>query len=633
MSDSDRNIFADAIKRLDAAAQYADIDPEAIEKLRHPKAILQVSIPVRMDDGSLRIFEGYRVRHDDTRGPTKGGIRYHPDVHLDEVKALAFWMTCKCAAVDLPFGGAKGGVVVNPKELSRMELERLSRGFIKAMADFVGPDNDIPAPDVYTNATIMGWMMDEYSTIVRQHSPGVITGKPIPLGGSLGRADATGRGGYYCIKELETIGGWDPEKVRVAIQGFGNAGQSVAALLANDGYKIVAVSDSQGGIHREEGFDVPSLIHQKNATRELKGVYCQGSLCELVDHDAITNQELLELDVDVLIPAALENQISAANVASIKADVILELANGPTTSDADAALFESGKLVIPDILANAGGVTVSYFEWVQNKGGFTGRWRTCTTACRKSCPGNSAPSTHAWRRSEPACGRPPTHTPSTAWGGPSRPAAPKSTSPAIEACNRIQPAPGADQWSRTVNWPITIPDAARRPNHRGDHAMRISVVGTGYVGLVTGACLADKGNHVVGVDIDEAKIKRLHEGECPIFEPGLTELLRSNMAAKRLRFTSDMADAVSHGKVIFLAIGTPARSQWGRRPDRHGSRRRHHRKTPRHRQEPGHQIDRPRRHRGQNRRAHPPPMSARNPPGQQSRVPQGRVGRRRLPAA
>lgn len=364
------NLFSDAIKRLDRAFQYAQIDEEALEKLKHPKAVLQVSIPVRMDDGSLRVFEGIRVRHDDTRGPTKGGIRYHPDVTVDEIKALAFWMTSKCAVVGIPYGGAKGGIIVHPKQLSRLELERLSRGFIRQIADFIGPDTDIPAPDVYTNSMVMGWMMDEYSEIRRHHTPAVITGKPIPLGGSLGRDDATGRGGYYCIKELAKRRGWNPSEIRVAVQGLGNVGQAVARLLHQDGYKVVAVSDSKGGIYRPDGFDVPSLIRFKNESRQLRAVYCDGSLCEAVEAESVSNQELLELDVDLLVPAALENQITAENVDRIRAPVIVELANGPTTSRADAVLRERGVLVVPDVLANAGGVTVSYFEWTQNRQGY-----------------------------------------------------------------------------------------------------------------------------------------------------------------------------------------------------------------------------------------------------------------------
>lgn len=364
------NTFLDAIGRLDHALACDHLDPEVLERLKHPKAAHQVAVPVRMDDGSLRVFEGYRVLYDDSRGPGKGGIRYHPDVNLGEVKALAFWMTCKCAVMDIPFGGAKGGVTVNPKELSRMELERLSRSFVEQIADFIGPDTDIPAPDVYTNSMVMGWMMDEYSKIRRQRTPAVITGKPIPLGGSLGRDDATGRGAYYCIKELEKRRGWTPGQIRVAIQGFGNAGQHVAHLLHKDGYKIVAVSDSQGAIYKQEGFDISSLVYRKNESRRLEAVYCDGSVCESVDAVRMTNDELLELDVELLIPAALENQITNDNVARVKARCIVEIANGPTTSEADLKLRQRNILVVPDILANAGGVTVSYFEWVQNRAGY-----------------------------------------------------------------------------------------------------------------------------------------------------------------------------------------------------------------------------------------------------------------------
>ena len=362
-------IFLDAIKRLDEAFRYANIDEESLARLKHPRAVLEVSIPVRMDDGSLRVFTGYRVHHDASRGPTKGGIRFHPNVDLGEVKALAFWMTCKCAVVGIPFGGGKGGVIVNPKELSRLELERLSRGFIRNIADFIGPDTDIPAPDVYTNSMIMGWMMDEYSKIHGRYTPAVITGKPIPLGGSLGRDEATGRGAYHCVKELQRRRQWEPNKIRVAVQGFGNAGQHIARLLHADGYRIVAVSDSRGGIQKDDGFDIPSLIYGKNETRRLRAVYCEGSVCETVEAKAIGNDELLELDVDLLIPAALENQLTEKNADRIKAPVIVEVANGPTTSDADAVLREKGTLIVPDILANAGGVTVSYFEWVQNRSG------------------------------------------------------------------------------------------------------------------------------------------------------------------------------------------------------------------------------------------------------------------------
>ena len=364
------HIFDEAIMRLDRAFEHANIDPEALERLKHCKSMLRVTVPVRMDDGSLNTYAGYRVRHDDNRGPTKGGIRFHPSVTQDEVSALAFWMTIKCAVMNIPYGGAKGGIAVDPKKLSRLELERLSRGFIEKIADFIGPDTDIPAPDVYTNPRIMGWMMDEYSRIVRQYSPGVITGKPIPLGGSQGRDDATGRGAYYCIKELERIRKWDPKKITVAVQGFGNAGQHVALLLHKDGYRVVAISDSQGAIYSDKGFDVPSVAKIKNTTRQVQAVYCEESVCESVPAETITNEALLELDVDILIPAALENVITINNAAKIKASVIVEVANGPTTIDAEPILEGKKVLILPDVLANAGGVTVSYFEWVQNKLGY-----------------------------------------------------------------------------------------------------------------------------------------------------------------------------------------------------------------------------------------------------------------------
>ena len=364
-----KNIFEDALSHLDRAAEFTKIDSEALLKLKHPKACLQVSLPVRMDDGNLKIFTAFRVRHDNTRGPTKGGVRYHLDVTLDEMRALALWMTLKCAIVGIPFGGAKGGVVVDPKKLSHLELERLSRTYIERIADFIGPDTDVLAPDVYTNSMVMGWMMDEYSNIVRHYSPAVITGKPIPLGGSQGREDATGRGAYYCIKALEKQKKWQPKNIRVAVQGFGNAGQHVAELLRHDGYKIVAVSDSKGGIYRPEGFDIPSIMKVKNSSKEIKAVYCEGSVCQTVDAKVISNEELLELDVDILIPAAMENQITKKNAAKIKAPIIVEIANGPITIEANEILNKKDTLIIPDILANAGGVTVSYFEWVQNKSG------------------------------------------------------------------------------------------------------------------------------------------------------------------------------------------------------------------------------------------------------------------------
>lgn len=363
-------LLSDANQRLEKALRYVSIHEDAVERLKYPKASLTVSIPVRMDDGSLRVFQGYRVRYDDSRGPTKGGIRFHPDVSLDEVQSLAFWMTFKCAALSIPFGGAKGGITLNPKELSKFELERLSRGYIDLVADFIGPDIDIPAPDVYTNPMIMGWMMDQYSTIRRQITPAVVTGKPITMGGSLGRETATAMGAFFTIQTIMPKYGRHPSDTTVAVQGFGNAGAVIAELLFRAGYKVVAVSDSRGGVYSAKGLDIPSIRTFKESTRGIKAVYCEGTVCNTVDHEAITNAELLELDVDLLIPAALENQITADNADRIQAPYIFEVANGPTTSTADQILEAKGITVFPDILVNAGGVTVSYFEWVQNRGGY-----------------------------------------------------------------------------------------------------------------------------------------------------------------------------------------------------------------------------------------------------------------------
>ncbi len=364
------SILSDANRRLEKALKYVTISDDASERLRYPKASLTVSIPVRMDNGTLRVFQGYRVRYDDTRGPTKGGIRFHPSVTLDEVQSLAFWMTFKCAALNLPLGGAKGGVTVNPKELSMFELERLSRGYIDAIANFIGPDVDVPAPDVYTNPMIMGWMMDQYSIIRRKLSPAVITGKPLSMGGSQGRDTATGTGAFYVLQALMARFGKAPELTTVAVQGFGNAGSVVARHLFDAGYKVVAVSDSQGGGYAPQGLDIPSIQQFKTSTRSLKAVYCEGTVCNSVqDHSILTNEELLTLNVDILIPAALENQITAENADDIQAKYIFEVANGPITSEADDILATKGIYVFPDILVNAGGVTVSYFEWVQNRSG------------------------------------------------------------------------------------------------------------------------------------------------------------------------------------------------------------------------------------------------------------------------
>jgi glutamate dehydrogenase (NADP+) len=357
-------LFTKARKRLKEAAKHLEVDREVLEKLKYPKETLAATLAVRMDDGARRVFKAWRCRYDDTRGPTKGGIRYHPAVNMDEVMTLAFWMTFKCAVANLPYGGAKGGVAVDTKSLSHAELERLSRAYVQAFSHFIGPDRDIPAPDMYTNAMVMGWMTDEYSSIVGHPSPAVMTGKPIALGGSLGREDATGRGGYYLIRQLEDELGLKPGKSRVVVQGFGNVAYFFAQLMHDDGYRICAVSDSRSALYDPDGLDPAAVLAHKRRTGRVAGAPTNSRAREL------SNAELLELECDLLVPAALENQIVEENAASIKAPVVLELANGPTTPTADKILDDKGVTVIPDILANAGGVTVSYFEWVQNKAGY-----------------------------------------------------------------------------------------------------------------------------------------------------------------------------------------------------------------------------------------------------------------------
>ena len=360
------NPFDNAMAQLDKAAKIIDLDPNLHRVLQFPDRFVTVSIPVKMDDGSTKVFAGYRSQYNNTLGVYKGGIRYHPDVTKDEVKALSFWMAIKCATVNIPLGGGKGGVIVHPKDLSEGELERLSRGYMQKMWPVLGSDKDVPAPDVYTNATIMNWMRDEYEKMVGKKDPGVITGKPVSEGGSEGRSFATAQGGVYCTIELAKKMNLKPEETTVAIQGFGNAGSYMAKILHKLGYKIVAVSDSKGGIYRKEGLDPESVDKVKQETRELKAVYCEGSVCSDVEHEKISNRQLLELDVDILVPAALENQITTDNADDIKAKAIVELANGPTTPEADEILQQKGIVVVPDVLANAGGVTVSYFEWDQN---------------------------------------------------------------------------------------------------------------------------------------------------------------------------------------------------------------------------------------------------------------------------
>jgi glutamate dehydrogenase len=345
-------------KQIDTAAQRLGLPNHVIEILKRPKRVLAVNFPVKMDDGSIRVFEGYRSQHIDALGPTKGGIRFHPDVTIDEVKALSMWMSFKCGVVGLPYGGGKGGVICDPRELSKGELERLSRGFMEAIADIVGPEKDIPAPDVYTTPQIMGWMMDTYSRLKGHYSPGVITGKPLIVGGSKGRNEATAQGCVYAIISAMNDLGRTLEGATVAIQGYGNAGRIAAELLSRKGCKIVAASDSSGALYDANGLDVEALgKHKDNASLN---TYRSST------HKQINPSELLELDVDILIPAALENVITEENAANIKARIIAEAANGPTTPEADVILKQNGVIVIPDILANAGGVTVSYFEWVQN---------------------------------------------------------------------------------------------------------------------------------------------------------------------------------------------------------------------------------------------------------------------------
>jgi len=329
-----------------------------MQKITATKRELTVHFPVRMDDGSLRMYTGYRVQHNDTRGPFKGGIRYHPDTDLDEVRALAMWMTWKAAVVNIPFGGAKGGVQCNPKEMSLRELERLTRRFTWELIPLLGPERDIPAPDVYTNPQVMAWIMDTYSIMHGHTVPGVVTGKPLELGGSLGRFEATGRGVFITAGEAAKVLGMNIEGARVAVQGSGNVGGVVARFFARARAKVVAISDSHGGVYNPKGLDVERVLTCKNQY--------QCFISDRLEAEDITNAELLEIDCDILVPAALECVITGANAGKVRARIIVEGANGPTTPEADEVLHDNGVFMVPDILANAGGVTVSYFEWVQN---------------------------------------------------------------------------------------------------------------------------------------------------------------------------------------------------------------------------------------------------------------------------
>jgi glutamate dehydrogenase (NAD(P)+) len=351
------NPWAVAQRQFDLAAERLNLDPGMRLVLREPRREFTVHFPVHMDDGSVKVFTGHRVQHNLGRGPAKGGIRYHQDVSLDEVKALAMWMTWKCAVVGIPYGGGKGGVVVDPKKLSQKELEALTRRFFTEIEILVGPEKDIPAPDVNTNAQIMAWMMDTYSMHAGYTVPGVVTGKPISLGGSEGRNEATARGCVYTIIEAARHLGVDLKRTRVAVQGFGNAGSIAARLMSEIGSTVVAVSDSTGGIHAPDGLDISKVIAWKQEHGTVQGY--PGA-------QDVTNADVLTVDCDILIPAALENQITSRNAAEVKAKIVAEAANGPTTPDADEIMYRNGIFLIPDILCNAGGVTVSYFEWVQD---------------------------------------------------------------------------------------------------------------------------------------------------------------------------------------------------------------------------------------------------------------------------
>lgn len=350
---STQALFKDALDKL-------GYDEGMYELLKEPLRMIEVRIPIKMDDGKVKVFTGYRGQHNDAVGPTKGGVRYHPEVTLEEVKALSMWMTLKAGIVDLPYGGGKGAIVCDPREMSMGELERLSRGYVRALSQVMGPNKDIPAPDVFTNAQIMAWMMDEYSRIDEFNSPGFITGKPIVLGGSQGRDRATAEGVTIIIEEAAKRRGIDMKGARIVIQGFGNAGSFLSKFLHDAGAKVIGISDAYGALHDPEGLDIDYLLDRRDSF---------GTVTTLFDN-TISNQELLELDCDILVPAAISNQITEKNAHNIKAKIVVEAANGPTTAEGTRILKERGILLVPDVLASAGGVTVSYFEWVQNNMGY-----------------------------------------------------------------------------------------------------------------------------------------------------------------------------------------------------------------------------------------------------------------------
>ena len=351
------NVCIKCYNMLDKVAEKLKLNESEIDILTIPKRTFTFSFPVIMDDGSTKIFTGYRIQFNNARGPTKGGLRFHPEVDLEDVKMLSFLMALKCAVANIPFGGAKGGVTVDPKKISKGELERVSRAYMRELYKFIGPDTDIPAPDVSTNPEIMAWMLDEYEKIIGKHAPGVITGKPVELGGSLVKDISTSLGGVFVLKEIIKEFNMKPENTKVVVQGFGNVGMNAAKILHEQKYKVIAVSDSKTGIYDEKSLEIEKVIEHKKNNKSLKG---------FKSAKEITNQEILELDCDVLIPAALEDQITKENADNIKAKIVLELANHPVTAEADTTLEKKRIAVVPDILASAGGVVVSYFEWVQN---------------------------------------------------------------------------------------------------------------------------------------------------------------------------------------------------------------------------------------------------------------------------
>ena len=362
--------LVEAKKQLSSAVKMLGVDRKVLSVLSEPERVLSDDIPVKLENGSIQDFNAYRVQHNDALGPFKGGIRFHPEVSLDEVKALAMWMTWKCSLMNLPFGGAKGGVIVEPKKLSGRELEALSRGYVQSFGEFLGPDKDIPAPDVYTNAQVMSWMLDEFEKLKKRHCPGAFTGKPLELGGIRIRDESTGLGGFFVIEACAKRFGFKPKSTTVAVQGFGNVGFNIAGFLHSAGFKVVALSDSSGAVYSRVGFSPAEMMKCKTAKGKIAECYAAGSVVGKGAGKAISNEELLELDVDILIPAALSGQVTSKNAGDVRAKLVVEMANGPLTNDADRILGEKKAVVVPDILANAGGVTGSYFEWVQNNYGY-----------------------------------------------------------------------------------------------------------------------------------------------------------------------------------------------------------------------------------------------------------------------